>query len=342
MKRCTVILLACLILLSGSCENGSTVEGRLRVGVVYGLAGSADKSFNEAIKFGVGGLAASERLSYQWREPRTAVEMESLARELARSGMDVILFAGDPAYLEDVAADYPEVRFILVGGELEAPNVHALSFQNRQAAAAVGAIAALKAEGHRLGFIGNLDDRDTRRVISGYQEGARLVNPDVVFFIDFVNSPSPADGDAERARQLAERQFDRGVEVIFSYCGRDIETLAKVAAERGGYIIGSDLNQNWIEKGHVLTSMMRNVSNAVREALSAATGESFTPGLEIVPLGGYEGLGYFVDEINEPLLPKRSREIVEAVLESLETGQPLPPELLAPEKPVSAPEPLPA
>lgn len=319
MKRVFWTLIGLLLLLT-SCDENAGVEDRLSVGVVYGLAGSADKSFNEAVKFAVTGLAAEQRFVYEWREPRDIDEMESFTRELASDEHDVVLFAGDPAYLEPVVTDYPEVDFILVGGELEAPNVRALSFQSGRAAAAVGAVAALEARGGQLGFIGGFDDRDARRVLSGFQQGARLVNPEVVFHIDFINSADPAAGDPQRARELAERQYERGVEVIFAYCGRDIETLATVAAERDAFIIGSDLNQNWLEKGHVLTSMMRDVSEAVGESLDAALNGSFTPGLVRIPPGGENGLGYFVDETNRELLPPETRETVERVLRSMDQG----------------------
>jgi basic membrane protein A len=331
MRRLLITCIA-LLLLTGACDDEAVVEGRQRVGVVYGVAGSNDKSFNEAVKFAVTRLTAERRVAYEWREPRDANELEGFLRELAEQGLDVIIAACDPAYLQPVAEDYPEQHFILVGGELALDNVRALSLANRRAGAAVGAIAALKSETGRIGFIGSRSDRTTRRILAGYQEGARIVEPEIEFVIDYLGEAADAEQTNLRARELAAGQYDRGVDVILAYCGREVEVVAAVAAERDAFIIGSDLNQNWIEKGHVLTSMMRSVSPAVEEALAAALDGRFEPGLVQVPLGGEHGLGYYLDEVNRGLLPPRTRQTVEEVFERLEAApNEIPPDAAAPE-----------
>jgi len=297
-----ILIIVSVVFLCTGCEESPTVDGKSSIGVIYGFSGSADKSFNEAIKFAVSQIFTDYRTPLFEVEPRDATELTAALNDLVEQDLDCIVVACDPIYLEPIARENTGQRFILVSGAVELPNVLALSLADRRASAAVGGIAGLTTQTGKIGFIGAVEDRTARRILAGFQEGAEIARPEVEIIANFIGDSLPSEENTERAQQLAQKQYDRGVDIIFAFCGNASEGVFATAADNDALAIGSDLNQNWIERGHVLTSMLRNVSDAVYSALSALIDGSFTPGvIEVEPGNG--GLGYHIDKYNQEIMP---------------------------------------
>ncbi len=319
MKRLFILILviASAAFIYTGCDKSPTVDGKSSIGVIYGFSGSADKSFNEAIKFAVSQILTDYRTPLFEVEPRDATELTSALNDLVEKGLDCIVVACDPIYLEPIARENTNQRFILVSGAVEMPNVMALSLADRRASAAVGGIAGLTTETGKIGFIGAVEDRVARRILAGFQEGAAIVYPDIEVIANFIGDSLPREENTERARQLAQKQYDRGVDIIFAFCGNASEGVFATAADNNALAIGSDLNQNWIERGYVLTSMLRNVSDAVYSALSELIGGSFTPGIVAVEPGN-GGLGYHLDKYNQEIIPEAAEETVRRIFQVLD------------------------
>jgi len=334
--------LFCALLFAAACEDSATVEGKFKLGVIYGLGGSNDKSFNEAIKLAVSRSVRDYRVSLTEREPRDQQELQSFLEELAEDALDCIVVACDPSDLEPVALAHPYQHFILVDGEVEMENVVALSLESRRAAVSMGVIAAMTTRTGRIGFIGAFEDRSSRRVLAGYQEGAMRAAgllrdegreiPEIEVIADFIGSGPEALNNQQRAEFLARKQYGRDVDIIFAFCGKSAEAVFLMAKNYNRLAIGSDLNQNWIEKGHILTSMLRNINDAVYDVMEKTIHEGFTGGLIDVPLGN-NGLGYYVDRYNEALMPDGAEEMVRRVFAELDAREA---ELLA-EEPAEKP-----
>jgi basic membrane protein A len=342
LKLLALVGLFCAIFLSAACEDSSDVEGKFKLGVIYGLGGSNDKSFNEAIKLAVSRSVRDYRVILTEREPRNQQELQGFLEELASSGLDCIVVACDPSDLEPVALAHPDQHFILVDGEIEMENVIALSLESRRAAVSMGVIAAMTTRTGRIGFIGAFEDRSSRRVLAGYQEGAMLAAgflrdaglevPEIEVIADFIGSGPDALNNPQRAEFLARKQYSRNVDIIFAFCGKSAEAVFLMAKNYNRLAIGSDLNQNWIEKGHILTSMLRNVNDAVYDVMEKTIHQGFTGGLIDVPLGNND-LGYYVDRYNEALMPDGAEEMVRRVFAELDAREA---EMLA-EEPVEKP-----
>jgi basic membrane protein A len=319
MKRLFILILviASVAFIYTGCDRSPTVDGKSSIGVIYGFSGSADKSFNEAIKFAVSQILTDYRTPLFEVESRDATELTVALNDLVEKDLDCIVVACDPIYLEPIARENTNQRFILVSGAVEMPNVMALSLADRRASAAVGGIAGLTTQTGRIGFIGAVEDRTARRILAGFQEGAAIVYPDIEVIANFIGDSLPSEENTERARQLAQKQYDRGVDIIFAFCGNASEGVFATAADNNALAIGSDLNQNWIERGYVLTSMLRNVSDAVYSALSELIGGSFTPGIVAVEPGN-GGLGYHIDKYNQEIIPIEAEETVRRIFRVLD------------------------
>lgn len=313
-----------------ACGDSATVEGKYKLGVIYGLGGSDDKSFNEAIKLAVSRVMHDHRVHLTEREPRNQEELQTFLAELSREELDCIVVACDPTYLEPVSLSHPEQSFILVDGEVELENVIALSLDSRRAAVSMGVIAAMTTRTGRIGFIGAFENRSSRRVLAGYQEGAMITErllreegrevPGIEVLTDFIGSGPEALDNQQRAEFLARKQYGRNIDIIFAFCGKSAEAVFAMAKNYNRLAIGSDLNQNWIERGHVLTSMMRNISDSLYEVIEETVHRGFEAGLIEVPLGN-GGLGYYVDKYNEAIMPAGAEEMVRRVFAELDARE---------------------
>src|SRR5690606_21640369 len=73
--------------------------------------------------------------------------------------------------------------------------------------------------------------------------------------------------------------------------------------------IGVDSNQNYLNPGHVLTSMVKGVDVAVYQSFMDAMNGEFTYGVQDLGLAE-DGVGYAIDEHNEDLITEEMRAAV--------------------------------
>src|SRR5436853_1546518 len=148
MRRIAIVLVlasslalpACTSVLGKRDESG----GKLRVGIVFDIGGKDDKSFNAAAWEGV--KRAKKELGIFLRdvEPGDPTSIEPSMRAFAERGYDLIVgvgFARAPI-MADVAHDYPNLKFAIIDGVIDAPNVASLIFKEHEGSFLVGMIAA--------------------------------------------------------------------------------------------------------------------------------------------------------------------------------------------------------
>ncbi|MCW5722330.1 MAG: BMP family ABC transporter substrate-binding protein, partial [Devosia sp.] len=87
--------------------------------------------------------------------------------------------------------------------------------------------------------------------------------------------------------------------------------VLQAAKDAGKFSIGVDSNQNYMQPGSVLTSMVKRVDVAVQNAMTeAADDATFKPGLTVLGLAE-NGVGYSLDEHNEALITPEMAAAVE-------------------------------
>jgi len=90
-------------------------------------------------------------------------------------------------------------------------------------------------------------------------------------------------------------------------------------ADAGKQGIGVDSNQNGLHPGHVLTSMVKRVDNAVYQTFKDAEGGQFTGGTQTLGLKE-DGVGYAVDDNNRALLTPEMTAAVEKAKADIVAG----------------------
>jgi basic membrane protein A len=88
-------------------------------------------------------------------------------------------------------------------------------------------------------------------------------------------------------------------EVVFAAAGGTGLGVLQTAKDEGMLAIGVDSNQNYLQPGTVLTSMVKRVDNAVFDAFSQGT--DLETGFNVMGLSN-DGVGAAMDENNAPLM----------------------------------------
>ncbi len=326
MKNTALALLLTFALALAGCgrvfSNRDEAAGRLRVGIVFDIGGKDDKSFNAAAWEGV--KRARDELGIFLRdvEPGDPTSIEPSMRAFAERGYDLIVGVGfaQAPIMDSVARDYPNLKFAIIDGVIDEPNVASLIFKEHEGSFLVGMIAARTTKSDKIGFVGGMDIPLIHKFETGYEEGARYANPKVQIFENYVGVNDSAWNNPGKGKELAKAQIERGADVVFQAAGNSGLGVFDAAEETGKLAIGVDSNQNWIKPGFILTSMTKRVDVAVFNTVKDLTEGRFTGGIHQFGLDN-NGIGYAMDKNNESLIPPSVIEDVERAKQDIIAGR---------------------
>src|SRR5690606_32701477 len=155
--------------------------------IIYDLGGKFDKSFNEAAFHGAEAWKAETGGNYLDTELQNDAQREQALRQFARRGANPIVMAGFSwgSALGTVAPEFPDINFVVIDAVVEQPNVQSIIFDEHTGSFLVGALAALKSETGKVGFVGGMDVPIIHKFFCGYLEGVKAVNPDATVFENY-------------------------------------------------------------------------------------------------------------------------------------------------------------
>jgi basic membrane protein A and related proteins len=285
----------------GSAED----RGKVHVGIVFDSGGKDDRSFNAAAWEGVKRAKRDLPIVLRDAEPGDPTSLEPAMRAFAERGFDLVIGVGfaQMPIVEQVARDYPQLDFAIIDGVLDLPNVASLVFKEHEGSYLVGMIAARASKTGVLGFVGGMDIPLIHRFATGYREGAQAVNPRVRVYENYVGVTEAAWNNPGKGKELSVAQIGKGADVIFAAAGNSGLGAFDAAEQYDKYVIGVDSNQNWVKPGHVLTSMVKRVDNAVYQIVRERVEGRFKGGLHVYGLDN-DGVGYAIDKYNRDLIPK--------------------------------------
>ena len=328
------------ILLLGSCGGQADAKRagcNIKVGIVFDIGGKNDRSFNAAAWEGVKRAEKDLNICLYDVEPGNPTSIEPAMRAFAERNFDLIVgigFAQGPI-LQKVANDYPNIKFAIVDGVIfeadgKTPkqNVASLVFREHEGSFLVGMIAASKSKTGVLGFVGGMDIPLIHKFATGYEEGAKYVNPNVRVLTNYVGVTDSAWNDPGKGKELALNQIEKGADVLFTAAGNSglgafdaVEQYGKnEQGEANKFVIGVDSNQNGVKPGFVLTSMVKRVDNAVYDVVKEVLSGNFKGGFHVFGLDK-DGVAYAMDDFNKPLIPQEVLNKAEEAKAKIATGE---------------------
>jgi basic membrane protein A len=330
--------LALVALVASSCHmqgRAADDKTKIHVGIVFDIGGKDDRSFNAAAWEGAKRAKGDSPIVLRDVEPGDPTSIEPAMRAFAERGYDLIIgigFAQAPI-MQRVAEDYPNLNFAIIdglifkrdaqGNPIEGQfleNVASLVFKEHEGSYLVGMIAAKKSQTGTVGFIGGMDIGLIHRFATGYEEGARSVNPNIRVIVNYVGVTDSAWNNPGKGKELAVAQIGKGADVIFTAAGNSGLGAFDAAEQNGKFVIGVDSNQNWVKPGFVLTSMVKRVDNAVYQIIKDKVAGKFQGGIHVYGLNN-DGVGYAMDQYNEKLVPPDVIQQVEAAKQKIIKGE---------------------
>ncbi len=295
MRRWWVIL--CVILIAATAASAAP---KYKVGVVFDLAGRGDNSFNDSAYNGLVQVAKAYKgfidgdpskvdfgteIQLKYMEPKAGgQDREILMRALAEDGYNLIYGVGFmfTDSLAKVAAEFPKIQFVLIDGFIAnltaSSNITCVGFKENEGSFLVGVLAAKKAKGAKIGFLGGMEIPLINRFENGFKAGAMNADPvyrkDGMILSQYVGKDELAFQDPVRGYNIASSLYQQGAAIVYHAAGGSGDGLFKAAAEVKKQAIGVDSDQglifakstvagqtSWAQ--YVLTSMIKRVDSGV-------------------------------------------------------------------------------
>lgn len=308
--------LAALAVLS-ACGGSDRPVGFGEPAIVYSTGGKLDKSFNQAAYDGMEKWKKESGRSYLEVEVASESQFEPALRSLAERGATPIIGMGfsQAAAVEKLAKEFPQRHFAIIDAVVDLPNVQSVVFKEQEGSFLVGAMAAIASKTGKVGFVGGMDIPLIRKIQCGYAQGAKYANPQVQVLADITGTTDAAWNNPTRGGELAKAQFAQGVDVVFAAAGTTGMGVYQAAKDSGQLAIGVDSNQNYLQPGTMLTSMVKSVDVVVYNAA-----KSFKSGTSVLGLKE-GGVGYALDAYNAPLVTPQMQQQVEAAKADIISGK---------------------
>ena len=266
----------------------STSGSKTDVAFVTDVGNIDDQSFNQYTWQGVQDFCSANSLNanyYRPTEDSDAARLEQMDNAV-NDGAKAVVVAGYlfGSSIAEAQAKYPDVEFLALdvstvdlGDTAPAENTALITYKEEQAGYLAGYAAVY--DGYKeLGFLGGMAVPAVIRYGYGFVQGADAAaqelgqNIDINYFYG-----GQFYGDANITSRM-EGWYSNGTQVVFA-CGGGIYTSAVEAAlKNNGYVIGVDVDQNYIGANGVadgtyaynpfITSAMKGLSEAVSTSLS--------------------------------------------------------------------------
>ena len=268
---------------SSAAEGGEKI---VKVALTCDTGTIDDESFNQACWEAVTSYMGDDCQYYLPPQEASDEDRETMIRTAVNEGAEVVVCVGYlyGASLAWAADQYPDVKFIAVdvtqgdiGTDTIPANCYCITFKEEQAGYMAG-YAITKDGKTKLGFLGGMAVPAVIRYGYGFVQGADAAaqelgqNIEINYFYG-----GQFYGDANITSRM-EGWYSNGTQVVFA-CGGGIYTSAVEAAlKNNGYVIGVDVDQNYIGANGVadgtyaynpfITSAMKGLSEAVNTALA--------------------------------------------------------------------------
>ena len=327
MKKYLVILMGLFLLFVGCKASNNkhqekALKNKAKIGIVLSVGGLGDKSFNDSAYRGVKKAEKDFGITVSIGQPSKMSEDKMYLTRFAALHYNLIIGVGFLMHdsVSDVARNYPNVDFAIIDSVVNESNVKSITFKEEEGSFLVGAIAALKTKTGKIGFIGGMKVPLIKKFELGYIQGAKYINPNIKVEVVYAGSGQDAFHDPIKGEELANTLYSRGVDIIYHAAGSTGNGVINAAKKNKKFAIGVDSNQNYMAPGYVLTSMVKNVDEAVYQTIKEVLENKFHGGP--VSLGLKEnGVGYALDEYNKPLLSNEIIKKVEEIRKKIINGE---------------------
>lgn len=247
-----------------------------------------------------------------------AADMVAAFTDYAANGYDIVIGHGfqfgDPAL--EVGAQYPDTKFICVEADVSSDNVASYVMKYEEGGYIEGILAAHMTKSNKIGFIGPIEGASLIKIMNGFEDGAKSVNPDIEVQTAWTGSFT----DTALAKEAAQAMIDGGVDFIAHDANECGNGAIAAAQEAGIYATGDSYDQHELAPETVLTSSMYNVPVLIEAAYNDIANGEFKG--EVKYLGMAEGVVEMAPYYDmESVIPEDVRKEIAELIEQIKSGE---------------------
>ena len=230
MKKILSLFLAMTLMLTMLAECGGTGgdstgetgtgEEAIKIGYILIGGGLGDQASNDDQYAGLTRFSEEFGAEVKYVEITELQDIDAAIRNYADQGMNLIIFNSADAseFIPAIAAEYPEVSFIITEGTAEeTDNVLNVRTDVADASFLCGAFCAMMSQelGGELaaGFVGGIRNPNLERAQFGFTAGAEYVGGEAT------TAYAGSFTDAATAKELTHQMFGSGIRVVQAWAG---------------------------------------------------------------------------------------------------------------------------
>ncbi|HMS32544.1 MAG TPA: BMP family ABC transporter substrate-binding protein [Ignavibacteria bacterium] len=336
IKSNSILLLISISLLTifNSCGKKETQTDQkdntipLKVGLVFDIGGRGDKSFNDAAYKGLETAKNKLGVEFEAIDPGDGADRESSLRKLASRKDIGLIFGVGFIFTDDInniAKEFPDKKFACIDYSVDPTktilsNIEAIEFKEEEGSFLVGALAALTTKTNKVGFIGGMESSLIKKFETGFKQGVNYVNPECRVLSAYVSVSPEGFKNPGKAKEIALSQYSGGADIIYHASGLSGLGLFEAAREKNKLAIGVDMDQFKEAPGFVLSSMVKQVDEAVFLTIKDFKENKFKGGIKTFGIKD-NGVGFVYDENNKNLISPEVKEKLDAIRMKLINGE---------------------
>ncbi|AXI56292.1 Purine-binding protein (plasmid) [Pseudoseohaeicola sp. NH-UV-7] len=257
-------------------------------------------------------------ISYVFSENVSNTDYARVMREYAEQGYQMIIgeVFGAEDEAREVAADYPEIAFLMGSSFKEDPALHNFAvFDNyiQDAAYLSGIIAGSMTKSNNIGMVGGFPIPEVNRLMHAFMAGAAEMNPDITFQVSFIGSWF----DPPKAKETAFAMIENGADLLYA----ERFGVSDAAQEKGVLAIGNVIDTQADYPETVVASAIWHFEPTLDKAIAEAKAGKFKAadygvysfmkegGCSLAPLGTFEGK-----------IPQEALNLVEERTQAIKNG----------------------
>ena len=292
-------------------SGGSVFADNVKVAAIYTLP--VEQQWISRIHKALNSAQESGGVEYVYSENVSNTDYERVMREYAEQGVHLIV--GEVFGLEraarKVANDYPEIAF-LMGSSFGpvAPNFSVFDNWIHEPSYLSGIVAGASTESNVIGMVGGYAIPEVNRLMHAFMDGARSINPDVKFLINFIDSWY----EPPKAKESAFAMMDAGADIMYA----ERFGVSDAAVERGIKAIGNVIDTSADYPNTILSSAIWHMEPTINRAISKVADGTF----EASDYGQYSFMGYGGGSLvlDESLVPANVVSKVQEVEADIRAG----------------------
>ena len=295
-----------------SADQAEAASG-LKIALV--MSGAAnDQGWNQTAYEGTQKACEKYGCELAYTENVSTADIAAAFADYAGSGYDIVIGHGyefgDPAL--EVAATYPDTKFICTEADAAADNVASYVMACEQTAYVEGIIAASMTKSGKIGAIGPIPGDSLVKIINGYEDGAKTINPDIDVQTAWTNSFV----DTQLAQEAAKAMIENGADVI-KHCANACGNGAMSAAvDANIWCQGDSYDQSSLAPNNILDSAIYNLDVVLDKAIGSVVEGSFSG--DVYNLGMADGA---VEVLLSDNLPDDVKATAEQAIEQIKSGE---------------------